>query len=310
MAEYLLAKGHRVVCLVRETSDLTNLQELDVELRYGEITEPESLLPALKQVEYVYHFAGKTKARSEKEYMQINGAGCGHLAQACVNSPSVKMLLYCSSLAAIGPQRDSRYINENQASKPITAYGRSKLLGETLIREICSNKLPWVIIRPTAIYGPKDKDIFLYFKVIDKGWKVLLSGSDRVVSLIYVRDLAELCWLAATKGAPFEIYMASDGEGYTWELLSEEIARILGKKAMKIVVPLWVTAPSALMWELFGKLRGSAVTLNREKVRELRAKGWVVDMNKSEQKLGFKAKYTLTEGLKETALWYRAKGWL
>jgi nucleoside-diphosphate-sugar epimerase len=79
---------------------------------------------------------------------------------------------------------------------------------------------------------------------------------------------------------------------------------------MKIVVPLWVTAPSALMWELFGKLRGSAVTLNREKVRELRAKGWVVDMNKSEQKLGFKAKYTLTEGLKETALWYRAKGWL
>ena len=310
MAEYLLKKGHRVICQVRRTSDLTNLSDLDVEYRYGDVTDPDTLPSILKNVEYVFHFAGKTKARTETEYMRVNAEGTGNLAKACLNAPKLQMLIYVSSLAAVGPQRNSNPVDESSPPNPLTAYGRSKLRGEELLREICGDKIPWCIIRSTGVYGPKDKDIFIYFKIINRGWKILVSGPKRMVSLIYADDLAEMCYLASTKSPPGEIYMASDGKGYAWEELSEYIEKALNKNPRKLVIPIWLTTPVALMSELLGRIQNKAVTLNREKIRELRAPGWVCSISKAEETLGFQVSYPIEKGVAETAKWYREKGWM
>ncbi|NQS97112.1 MAG: NAD-dependent epimerase/dehydratase family protein [candidate division Zixibacteria bacterium] len=310
MAEYLLKKGHRVICQVRKTSDLTNLADLEVEYRYGDVALPETLPSILEDIEYIFHFAGKTKARSEAEYMLVNAEGTANLAKACLNAPKLKMLVYISSLAAVGPQQNSNPVNESTPPKPLTAYGRSKLKGEELLRQICGDKIPWCIIRPTGVYGPKDKDIFIYFKTINRGWKILLSGTKRMVSLIHAQDLADICYLASQKSPPGEIYMASDGKGYTWEELSVYIEKALNKNARKLIVPMCLTTPAALMSEFIGRFQNKAVALNREKIRELRAPGWVCSIRKAEKTLGFQVSFPIEEGVAETAKWYREKGWL
>ena len=311
MAEHLLDRSHRVICLVRKTSDLSNLKGLNVELRYGDVTDVKSLHLALKGAEYVFHFAGKTKAFSEDEYMYINGQGTANVAEACCNDDlSIKMLVYISSLAAAGPQQSELSIDERMPPRPITAYGRSKLAGEAFIRQICAGKIRWCIVRPTGVYGPRDKDILKYFKMVNRGWKVLVSGHDRKVSLIHAQDLAQLCYRAATRSPNGELYMASDGESYTWEQLTDKIARVMGKKTTRISVPLWVTKTAAVLSEIRGSLTGKLVTLNREKLMELTAQGWAVDIAKAEDKLGYFTEYPILEGVKETVRWYRKNGWL
>jgi len=311
MAEYLLGRDHRVICLVRKTSDLSNLAGLDVEYRYGDINDRRSLPETLRDVDYIFHFAGKTKATSEADYMKVNAEGTGNLAEACsLEGINTKMLVYCSSLSAVGPQQTDQPIDEKTPPRPLTAYGRSKLAGEQYLRRGCSNKVRWCILRPTGIYGPKDKDIYIYFKYISKGWKILLSGAERKVSLIHAQDFAQLCYRAAMKSPHGEIYMASDGEAYTWDDISDIIAKILGKKPYKITVPLWITSITAYFSEVFSASSGESTPLNREKLRELKAKGWVIDISKARNLLGFQPYYFLSDGLRETALWYRKKGWL
>ena len=310
LAEYLLKKGERVICQVRPTSDLSSLVDLDVEYRFGDVTQPESLPSLLQDVEYVYHFAGKTKARTQEEYFSVNAQGTANLAQACLKAPNLKMLLYVSSFAAVGPQQDSSPVNEKTPPNPLTIYGQSKLKGEILLQQICADKIPWCIIRPTGVYGPKDRDIFIYFKTINRGLKILVSGAQRKVCLIHAADLAQMCCLAAHNSPPQEIYMASDGESYTWEQLSGIIEKALGKKGIKLVIPIWVTTPAAFLFELLGNIRRSPATLNREKVKELKAQGWVCSVEKAKQELGFKVNYPIEKGIAHTAQWYLDMGWL
>ena len=306
----MLDKGYEVRCLVRKTSDLSFLEGLNVQYIYGSFTDSEILKQALRGVEYVFHFAGKTKAENEAEYMRVNADGVRIISEACLEAPSLKKLVYCSSLAAVGPQIDENPVDENTEPHPVSTYGRSKLAGEKYLTDEIKDKLAWVIIRPTGVYGPKDRDIFLYFKTIHKGFRILVSGKKRRVSLIHVKDLANLCWLAAVSESSGQIFMASDGEGYTWEQLSMMIEKALDKKTVKITIPLWFTGFVAFFAEMLGKFRDKPSTLNREKIRELKSEGWVVSIKKAENLLKFKPKYTAEAGIAETAEWYLQNGWL
>jgi nucleoside-diphosphate-sugar epimerase len=308
MAEYLIAKGQRVICMVRKTSDLSNLKGLAVEYRFGDISSPESLPPALAKVNTVYHFAGLTKAKTKADFYRVNGEGVGNLAKASLKA-GVSQFIYISSLAAMGPQTGNDLLNETMTPFPITTYGRSKLLGEVRLQEICGNRTFWSIIRPGGVYGPKDKDIFLYFKTINHGWIIIPSGKERIIPLIHVCDLAELCYLSAQKIVSGEIFLATDGVAHTWVSVAETIARVLNRKGVRIIVPLPLTSVLAFASELVGNAQGKLSPLNREKVRELRA-CWGVNMEKARNILGFKIDYPLEKGLRDTAQWYWTNGWL
>ena len=311
MAQYLLDRGHRVICLIRKTSNLSFLKGMNVEFRYGDVTDQQSVADALEGVEYVFHFAGKTKAKSADEFMWVNAVGTKNLAEACrAEEVKVKMLVYVSSLAACGPQQTDLPVDENMTPRPITVYGRSKLAGEEYIKRICGGAVRWCIVRPTGVYGPRDEDFFIYFKMICRGWKVLISGADRKVSVIHALDLAQICYRAATKSPHGETYMASDGNSYTWEELSSKMARIMRKKTKTITIPLWFTSIAIFFSGLTKSRKSKPSILNREKLKEIRARGWAVDASKARDLLGYVPEFSIDDGFKHAFFWYKRQGWL
>lgn len=311
MAEYLVQQGHQVICMVRKTSDLSNLEGLNVEYFYGDLTDAESLSIGLKGVDYIFHFAGKVKAKNEAEFMKVNAFGVGILAEACLKQPDIKMLVHCSSLAAVGPQTSREPINETFSPNPVSLYGRSKLEGELILQKILHNhKVPWCIVRPSGVYGPKDTEVFIYFKFVNRGWKITVSGAERKVGMIHGRDLARFCWLAATRSKSGEIYLASDGASYTWLELSDYIAKALNRRTKHLKVPLWLTGSVAIISEWLARLSGSVSIINRDKIKELREPGWVVSIEKAREILGFEPEFNAESGLKNTADWYKQNGWL
>jgi len=116
--------------------------------------------------------------------------------------------------------------------------------------------------------------------------------------------------MAAVRSDPGEVFMASDGNGYTWNELSQLIARAIGRKALKISIPIWMSGIVAEFAEIWAAMNGKIATVNREKARELRAPGWVCSIKKAEEKLGFKPEYDAKKGIEVTARWYKQNGWL
>ncbi|MCJ7578895.1 MAG: NAD(P)-dependent oxidoreductase, partial [candidate division Zixibacteria bacterium] len=199
LVEKLLSIGYQVTCLVRKTSNLRWLSGLKVEYVYADISERESLSReagsfgknVLKDVDFIFHVAGLTKAKTEEEYSKANYEGTKNLLEACVkDNPQIKRFVYISSQAAVGPGKDDRPLDETAPCNPITDYGKSKLEGEKIVLEY-SSKLPVTVIRPPAVYGPRDSDILSFFKVANKGFKTLFGKGESYLSLCYIEDLVD-----------------------------------------------------------------------------------------------------------------------
>ncbi|MRR08798.1 NAD-dependent epimerase/dehydratase family protein, partial [bacterium] len=167
LVEDLLRRGHRVRCLVRKTSDLRWLAGPDIDLRYGSLDDLESLQAASRDVDYLYHLAGAVKARDPREFRRHNTEGALNLARAALAAaPRLKRFLFASSQAAAGPAAClDRPVCEVDGCRPVSDYGKSKLLAERRLMEL-SPQLPLTIVRPSSVYGPRDTEIFMYFQWI------------------------------------------------------------------------------------------------------------------------------------------------
>ena len=162
LVEELLKGGHRVTCLVRKTSNLQWINGLNVRLIYGDCTIKESLLNAVADFDYIFHLAGLTKAANERDFFSANALGTENLVSAVIEkNPDTKRFVYLSSLAAAGPSCDGTPAKEAGEPKPVSAYGRSKLEGERIVMRH-KNTIPVTVIRPPAVYGPRDKDFYIF----------------------------------------------------------------------------------------------------------------------------------------------------
>jgi dihydroflavonol-4-reductase len=311
LVEGLLSKGYQVICLVRKTSNLRWLSGLKVDYVYGDITQKESLKNALRNVNFVFHVAGLTKARSQEEYFKANCQGTKNLIEACVeDNLRVKRFVYISSQAAVGPGKDKQPLDETSPCSPITDYGKSKLEGEKIVLEY-SSQLPVTIIRPPAVYGPRDTDILSFFKVANKGLKTLLGKGESYFSLCYIEDLIDGIILAAeSPKATGQIYFIADDQIYSWREAFQIIAKVLDKKTMTIRIPKAFLYILAFFSENITKLLRKSSAVNIQKVREITQRYWLCDISKAKRELGFSPQYHLEEGAKKTVRWYKEKGWL
>jgi nucleoside-diphosphate-sugar epimerase len=169
LVEAALAKGLDVIAAVRKSSDIRHLHSYDIKFTYPDFTSVESLEKELKekQYDYIIHAAGTTKARNLEEYNRINSTYTINLAKAAADrGTGIRKMVFMSSLAAIGPSKNTEaIISDNKQPEPVTAYGKSKLLAEEQLKEI---DLPVIVLRPTAVYGSRDKDIFIILKTLVK----------------------------------------------------------------------------------------------------------------------------------------------
>jgi nucleoside-diphosphate-sugar epimerase len=323
LVEALVARGDKVTCLVRQASQTHSLKRLGLDLVYGDVTDPHTLLAAVAGQDIVYHLAGLTLALNSRSFYRVNQFGFHNIAQVCARQANPPVLILVSSLAAAGPSLDGRPKSESDPARPVSHYGRSKRYGE-LQAELFADRVPITIVRPPIVLGQGDRLGLPMFQAIDKTGLHIVPGLGRHrYSLIHADDLAELMLLAAERGqrlpAPASS-QAQSGQGYYFAACEEDLAyddlgRLIGKALGRgKVFPMHIATP--LVWMVSGLVETISQIIRQprylhiDKAREITAGSWTCSPRRARDELGFQVKAPLSERLRQTALWYRKEGWL
>jgi dihydroflavonol-4-reductase len=311
LVELLLEKGYAVTCLVRDRNSLRWLAGLQVELIEGDCCKPGSLTPAVHGVSAVFHVAGLTRAKRARDYYLVNHLGTRNILEACARqNPGIEKFVMVSSLAAAGPGQDGRPVSQHDTPRPVSDYGRSKLLAEEETRKY-KDIFPVVVLRPSAVYGPRDRDMFEFFRWAVRGLMIEFSGGERYISTCYVEDLAAAMVLAAeTKIASGSIYCIAENRACSWTEFRKALLSAGEVRALTIKIPYAAAYLIGLASEIGSMFTTRPALTNRQKIREAAQQYWICDLSATEGELGFKAQYPLQRGLPATWKWYRDNHWL
>ncbi|MBI4688522.1 MAG: NAD(P)-dependent oxidoreductase [Nitrospirae bacterium] len=308
LTERLIKNGYEVSCMVRNASSLRWLEGLDVRLLQGDCSSRESL-NNIAGFDYIFHLSGLTKANHAADFYNINTKATENIIDIAVrNNPNLKRFVFLSSLSAHGPSLNGTLPKEDYKPHPVSDYGRSKLLAEDVVLRL-RDRLPVSILRPTAVYGPRDREMFLFFKMIKK--KVLPYWGESSVSLVYIDDLINAIILAAEKEeAMGETFFISDGMVYSNREIMDEIAGAMGVNLIKLRLPKALLPAVGLIGDWLGKITRQATMINRDKLKELMQTQWICDISKAKQRLNFMPRVGLKEGIKWTVEWYKIHRWI
>ena len=304
-----LQSGLEVFAAVRKSSQIEHLKDLNIQYTYPDFTTVDALQKELeeKKYQYIIHAAGTTKAPDQATYNLINAAYTANLAAAAVKV-GIKKFLFISSLAALGPTAGKGMITEMQPPNPVTAYGLSKLMAEKQLAIFTMTGLPLTILRPTAVYGPREKDIFIILKTFKKGLEPYIGSKPQQLSFVYVTDLAKTA-VQLLFSPQNDTYNISDGKVYDRYALANITKQALNRKTFKIHIPVFVVKMVAFISEKLAK-KGSTPALNREKLAELTAPNWACSIDKLKRDIGYQPQYDLEKGLTETWEWYKENKWV
>lgn len=305
-----LKEGFKVVAGVRKTADLSNLKDLKLEYRYGDITDSSSLPAMVAGVDYVIHNAGLVKARQPDQFFKVNQTGTRNLCQAIKASDYfIQRTVLISSLAAMGPSHPGQSRSEDDPPVPLTIYGKSKLAGEQEALSFADD-FPLTIVRPPGVYGPGDREIFDFFKSVHMGLKPVIGNPQRLLQLVHVDDLCRGIFLAATTEIKSgEAFFIAEQKAYTMEGLVGVLQEVCNKNGFPLRLPGSVFKALAIVSESIFKTFGATPMLTREKANELLA-WWEVDIAKADKQLGFRSQISFEDGARQTYNWYLNQGWL
>lgn len=311
LTDKLIQLGYEVYCLRRKTSDIKWLKDKKVNFVNGDLFDNEALEEVLKKVDYVFHVAGVVKSRTKEGFYNGNVSATKNLIDLAYKSnPNLKRFVHISSLAACGPNPDYNALTEDYTPEPITTYGITKLKAEEEILKF-KNKLPVTIVRPPAIYGPRDSEILIYFKTFSKGLNSIIGFKDKYLSLVYIEDFIDGIILAANDNIKSgEIFFISSDGIFDWDEIASVTSKILNKKPIKLRIPHSVVYTIGSIAQFFSMFTKKAATLNIEKCKDITRKRWTCSNEKAKQELGFQPKYSLNEGFKKTIEWYKNNHWL
>lgn len=311
IVEHLVSEGVEAVCLVRPTSDTAFLRTLPVEITVGRLDDREDVLRAAAGADYIFHVAGLTKARSLDEYLAANVAATEAFVDAVLRlrqPPS--RFVYISSLAAAGPNPGRAPLDETAEPRPHDNYGLSKLRGEQAVLRRAS-ELPVTVIRPPAVYGPRDTNMLPLFRACQRwGIAPLLGGGENEMTLAEVTDLARGVWMAASSPAAVgRVYFIASSTG-TLAQLADAMAFALGRPLRKLSVPAFVARLIGELGELTWTLTGRPQIISRRKVRDALQPRWTCTWARAARDFGYEPRFDLPTGLRRTAGWYARQGWI
>lgn len=307
----LAEQGNKLICLVRKTSNLQWIEKLNCELLYGSLYEPDSYSKAIKNVDYIFHIAGITKALSINDYYRGNVLATKYLLDRVVaESPNLKRFLFVSSQSAVGPSPSSEAVDESVPCHPITDYGKSKMEAEQVVSQYM-DRLPITIIRPPAVYGPRDTDVYHFFKFLKMGINLTVQGIDQLVSIIYVEDLARgIISAAFSPNTLGNTYFLCEEKSYLWSDIAQIASVHLGKKYWNLYVPLFIALNLARILELIAKMSKKPTILNSQKIKEIIQPYWSISPQKAMKDFGYRTEFPVKEGIQKTIDWYITNHWL
>lgn len=318
MTEEGIKRNYRIYAAVRSSSNTQYLKDKDIRIIVLDLGDKSKLIQEFRDFEqkgvhfhFVIHNAGVTKAPNKKDFEIVNYQYTCNLVEALRESGCVPdKFLYMSSLEIFGHgnEKTMEPIRETDEPQPFSLYGKSKLKSEQYLQSL--ENFPYLILRPTGVYGPREKDYFVYIRAINRGFEIYIGNQKQYLSFVYVKDLTRLTYLMLESDVINKSYFVADGNSYTSKDLAEIIKEILGKKCIKIVVPKIIVRWISYIAEPISRLMNKRTVLNPDKYIALTSRNWLCDTEKLKEDFNFIANYDLKKGLKETIKWYQSKQWI
>jgi nucleoside-diphosphate-sugar epimerase len=301
VARRFIESGWQVRALVRPESDRpvpAGVERIVAPLREAEI------VAACEGVTQIVHLAGAVGHRPDAEFIHSNVQVAGEVARAA-RRLGVR-LLHTSSLGATGPRSPRHPPTEDEPLRPINAYGESKRESEDVVKGV--DRLEWAIVRPTLVYGPRDRLFLPLFKLAGRGI-FPIPNRRAEYNVVHVADVARGIEQVATLAPPGETFFLGHPEQVTIATLLNGLALVLGRPFRPIVLPRLGMRALAEIGSLVSAI-GLPVPLDRARWKEIDADGFVCRVDKAREQLGFVATIALADGLAQTAEWYQRAGWI
>ncbi len=312
LVDRLLEKKWDIHLLVRRTSNLQWLLGKKVHYHFGDLTgDLKGLAEGLKEADICFHLAGVISAPRVETYYEVNTQGTANLLETALKvHPQIKRIVIVSSLAAHGPNLNDSLAREEDDCHPITDYGQSKRDAE-LVTWRYRDRLPVTIVRPPAIYGPRDRQVLRYFWIADKGFIPVPKGGGRVMNIAHVQDVVTgMLLVAEDPKAVGEIFFIGDSRDYEWGEVADFIALAVKKKAIRIKIPIPLAQWVGGVLGFLAVITGRSGSILRTSFANFLQKNWGLDIGKARRVLGYEPGHPLKRGMEETAAWYREEGWL
>ncbi len=316
VVEEALRRGMETWAAVRPTSSRRYLADPRIHFIELDFSSQEKLEEALRpySFDYIVHAAGVTKCLREETFYEVNTEGTKRLVKALLNlQMPIHRFVYISSLSVMGAIRESQpyqEITENDYPRPNTAYGKSKLKAERFMDSI-GNNFPYVILRPTGVYGPREKDYFMMAQSIKRHVDFAVGYRRQDITFVYVKDVVQAIFLALDRGMNGRKYFLSDGNVYTSSDFSNLVRHALGTPwVLRFTAPVWLLKVITDIGALTARATGKITALNRDKFNILRQRNWRCDIEPTADELGYHPHYDLDRGVAETIAWYKEEEWL
>ena len=296
-----------VRCLVR--SEDKWLEGKNFKRISGDLNDITALTKGIKGADVIFHLAAIVLAPTQKEFTLANVSATEDILRIAQKN-GVHNIVVLSSLAAAGPSNGTP-IDETRVCKPVSMYGRSKRDMEETIHEIATNKDSVKIIRPPAVYGPREDQIYAYFKMFKKGLSTIVGdGIHPRLSMVYVDDLVDGIVKASEKtDIGIHTYFITGPDTYDWNQIHAITSKVMGKKAFKLKIKPALAKKVGSFIEKAASLIGKYPVVNKEKTRELVLE-WTCSSKKAEMELDYAPKVSLQEGISRTIHWYQKHNWL
>lgn len=313
-----LRRGYEVWAGVRHSTSREYLSDAAIRFIEFDFDDPTQVARALSSAfadggkwDYIVYNLGATKVTRYADFNRINHDYLRMFTGALHQTGMIpQKFLYMSSLSAMGPRGEKDYsaITEEMVPQPNTRYGASKLKAELWL---ATAGIPYIIFRPTGVYGPRDKDYFLMFESIRKGFDFGVGFRKQMLTFIYVEDLARAVYDALENAPTGEVYNISEPRAYSQREFRKLAMAQLGKSVvLPMKLPLWMVKAACAVSEKWGVLRMKPSTLNSDKFRILKQRNWNCSTQKAKLDFGFEAQTDLKEGIRKSIEWYKAFGWL
>ncbi|MBM6992301.1 MAG: NAD(P)-dependent oxidoreductase [Prevotella sp.] len=316
IVEEALRQGFETWAAVRKSSSREYLQDSRIHFIELDFSSEERLMEQLREHEfdYVVHAAGVTKCLKSDDFFNVNYQGTVNLVQAILKlQMPLKRFIYLSSLSVYGAIREQRpyqEIEESDIPHPNTAYGQSKLKTERYLDSI-GNDFNYIILRPTGVYGPREKDYFLMAKSIKEHVDFSVGFKRQDITFVYVADVVQAVFLALDRGMSGRKYFLSDGNVYQSSTFSDYIHDELGHPWwIRIKAPVWVLKVVTFFGEYIGRMTGKTSALNNDKYNILKQRNWRCNIEPACDELGYHPHFGLQQGVRETMAWYKENHWL
>ncbi len=310
LVEEALNEGFEVYAGIRKSSNLHYLQDARVKFLMINFADKEQLKQNLLKAgkfDYIIHNAGVTKTCKKANFELVNLRFTQNFIETLYEIDQVpEKFIHISSLAAYGPGNPETLaaVKDSDEPHPVSLYGQSKLKTEKYIKSL--KDFPYLIFRPTGVYGPREKDYYVMYKSIKSGLETYIGTKYQHITFIYVKDLTKLLIKALKSGIIQKSYFATDLKNYTSFEFSQIVKKELNKKTLRIVFPkilvkLLAFAAEKISCTLFNKIP----TLNTEKYKEISQKNWLCNSSPLIKDFDFQPEYDLTKGIHETINWYK-----